>query len=448
MNRQIQPLVMFVCLLLVVLAATGLFLSSSRQAYSVVALANSSDLNMNLAGETGVISHLNAEPTTPAIRLATFATGLSNPVGIANSGLPGDGRLFIVQQGGQIRVVQADGSLLPVPFLDISDRVSSSYERGFLGLVFHPDYGENGYFYVNYTDTDGHTQVVRYSVSNTDPNLADPDSAQFVLSVSQPFSNHNGGDLKFGPDGFLYIGLGDGGSSGDPGDRSQNMGLLLGKMLRIDVDMAGLDPDCGSGNDSNYSVPADNPFVGVSDTCNEIWASGLRNPWRYSFDRLLGDLYIADVGQGSREEVNWQPTDSPGGENYGWRCYEGNIPFNLTDCGPKEEYTFPIHDYDHSQGDRAITGGFVYRGSAYPALWGHYLFGDFISGRFWALYPDGEGGWQLIPFGLLLEANSVSSFGEDVDGELYVSHRGNGTIYRIQENNLTPRAYLPYIENG
>jgi glucose/arabinose dehydrogenase len=407
----------------------------------------------------------NQQATTPEISLIEFATGLSQPLGIVTSGIAGDERLFIVQKGGLIRIVQSNGSVLPTPFLDISDLVSGGSEQGLLGLAFHPEYGENGYFFVNYTDTSGNTQIVRYDVSATDPNVADPDNALTVLSIVQPLSNHNGGNLEFGPDGYLYIGLGDGGGSGDPGNYGQNMASLLGKMLRIapviptiipppdpiptptqqlylpyiqkaEGEVAPppyLDPDCGNGN---YSIPADNPFVeDAPDTCNEIWAAGLRNPWRYSFDRLLGDLYIADVGQNAWEEVNWQPASSRGGENYGWRCYEGNHTYNLTGCGPAELYTFPIHEYNHSQGDRSITGGFVYRGSDYPALWGHYLFGDYISGRFWALHPDGDGGWQVIPFGSLLGTFSLSSFGEDINGELYASHLGNGTIYRIQENS-------------
>jgi glucose/arabinose dehydrogenase len=413
----------------------------------------------------GTIYRLKVEPTTPDVSVSAFATGLSQPLGIVNSGIAGDERLFIVQKSGLIRIVQGNGSVLPTPFLDISNLVSGGSEQGLLGLAFHPEYGENGYFFVNYTDTGGNTQIVRYRVNPTDPNVADPDSALTVLSVTQPLSNHNGGNLEFGPDGYLYIGLGDGGGSGDPGNYGQNMASLLGKMLRIDpviptiipppdpiptptqqlylpyIQKAEgevapppyLDPDCGSGN---YFIPADNPFVeDTPDTCNEIWAAGLRNPWRFSFDRLLGDLYIADVGQNAWEEVNWQPASSPGGENYGWRCYEGNHPYNLTGCGPAELYTFPIHEYNHSQGDRSITGGSVYRGSDYPALWGHYLFGDYMSGRFWALHPDGDGGWQIISFGSLLGNFSLSSFGEDINGELYASHLGNGTIYRIQENS-------------
>jgi glucose/arabinose dehydrogenase len=435
----------------------------------------------------GTIYRLKATPTTPDVSLSPFATGLSQPIGIMNSGVPEDERLFIVQQSGQIRIVQNDGTVLPTPFLNVSHLVSTNHnERGLLGLVFHPNYAENGYFYINYTDLpNGHTQIARYSVDSDNPNIADPNSALFLLNITQDFANHNGGDIHFGPDGYLYIGMGDGGSGGDPNNRSQTMSELLGKMLRLDVDpTAGLAPDCGSGT-TNYSIPADNPFVGESGSCNEIWAPGVRNPWRFSFDALLGDMYMGDVGQGEREEINWQPANSPGGENYGWRCYEGNIPYNLTDCGPEELYTFPIHDYPNAGSvDCSVTGGFVYRGSEYPALWGHYVFADYCSGRFYALHPDGDGGWQSLFLGqLITQLFSTSSFGQDIHNELYVSSRGEGIIYRVEENSppppdptptptatttgtpgptptptitptatptpiLTPWSYLPYIESS
>jgi glucose/arabinose dehydrogenase len=387
---------------------------------------------------------------TPDVSLVEFAGGFSQPLGIVNSGVPGDDRLFIVEKEGLIRILQSDGDILPTvvppPFLDVSTLISTGSEQGLLGLAFHPNYADNGFFFINYTDTNGDTRIARYTVSG-DPDLADPDSGLIILSVTQLRANHNGGDLKFGPDGYLYVGLGDSGGGGDPDNSSQDMGELLGKMLRLDVDSTeGIPPDCGS--NGHYSIPPDNPFVeGFPDTCNEIWASGLRNPWRFSFDRLLGDLYIADVGQDKWEEVNWQPANSSGGENYGWRCYEGNEPFNLAGCGPPEQYTFPVHDYTQSQSRSSITGGFVYRGVAYPVLWGYYLFGDYVSGRIWALYPDGDGSWQVIPLEPSLPERGLSSFGEDIRGELYVSHLGNGIIYRVQENTpLEPQAYLPFIQ--
>lgn len=392
-----------------------------------------------LAGHSnGTIYRLRVQPTTPSVGLATFATGFSQPVGIVNSGVLGDGRLFIVEQGGLIRIVQSNGTVLPTPFINLSGLISLGSERGLLGLAFHPNYANNGYFYVNYTNTSGNTVIARYSVSTGDPNVANPSSQLILLTINQDFSNHNGGDLKFGPDGYLYIGMGDGGSGGDPLNRAQDMGQLLGKMLRIDVSpTGGLPPDCGSGV-TNYSIPADNPFVGVPGSCNEIWASGLRNPWRFSFDRHLGDMYIGDVGQNLWEEIDWRPASSTGGENYGWRCYEGNAPFNLTGCGPASQYTFPVFVYDHSQSNCSVTGGYIYRGSQYPLLWGHYLLADYCSGRFWTLHPDGNGGWQSINQGQLLPVNGASSFGENVAGELFVSHRGNGTIYRVQETTPPP----------
>lgn len=386
----------------------------------------------------GTVYRLRVLPTTPSVSVSQFASGFTQPIGIVNSGVTGDGRLFIVEQGGLIRILQSNGTILPTPFINLSGLISTGSERGLLGLAFHPDYASSGYFYVNYTNTSGNTVIARYSVSAGDPNVADPNSQLILLTINQDFSNHNGGDLKFGPDGYLYIGMGDGGSGGDPLNRAQDMGQLLGKMLRLDVNPAGgLPADCGSGV-TNYSIPANNPFVGVTGSCNEIWASGLRNPWRFSFDRQLGDMVIGDVGQGTWEEIDWQPASSPGGENYGWRCYEGNAPYNLSGCGPSSQYTFPVFVYDHTQSNCSVTGGYVYRGSQYPALWGHYLLADYCSGRFWTLHPNGNGGWQSIVQGQLLPNNGPSSFGENVAGDLFVSHRGNGIIYRVQENTPPP----------
>jgi glucose/arabinose dehydrogenase len=407
---------------------------------NVSALGEGANGELYAAGHAnGTISRLKAQPTTPDVSLSPFASGFSNPIGIVNSGLAGDGRLFIVQQGGLIRILQSDGSLRPTPFLSLVGQVSGASEQGLLGLVFHPEYASNGYFYVNYTNLSGNTVIARYTVSGSDPHVADPASQLILLTVNQPAANHNGGDLHFGPDGYLYIGLGDGG----PSIYGQDMASLLGKMLRIDVDpTAGLSPDCGSGG--NYSIPSDNPLRdGPGGTCDEIWASGLRNPWRFSFDRHLGDMYIADVGQNQWEEINRQAAGSAGGQNYGWRCYEGNAPYNLTDCAPIGSYTFPIFDYSHAGSNCSVTGGYVYRGSQYPALWGHYLLADYCSGRFWALHPDGDGGWQSVVLGQLLSTWSASSFGENVAGELFVSHRGNGTIYRVQEDTPPPPTATP-----
>jgi glucose/arabinose dehydrogenase len=271
-------------------------------------------------------------------------------------------------------------------------------------MAFHPNFAENGLFFVNYTDSNGDTQVVRYSVSANDPNQADPSSAVTILSAQQPFWNHNGGHLAFGPDGYLYIGLGDGGSAGDPQGNGQNPRALLGKMLRIDVN-----------GDAPYSVPEDNPFVNDPNYAPEIWALGFRNPWRYSFDRATGDLYIADVGQDEWEEVNFQPANSPGGENYGWNIYEGSHPYSGQTA--TENLVMPIAEYNHSQGI-SISGGYVYRGEAIPDLQGVYLYGDWGSGRIWTAYRDENGAWQATQF--METGSAISSFGEDEQGELYL----------------------------
>jgi hypothetical protein len=320
--------------------------------------------------------------------------------------------------------------ILSPPFLDISSLVSSGGERGLLGVAFHPDYAHNGLFYVNYTNIAGDTVVARYSVS-ADPDLADPGSASILLTISQPFSNHNGGQLQFGPDGYLYIGVGDGGSGGDPGNRAQDLGLLLGKILRIDVDVDKNAADL-------YYIPLDNPFVGPGDgALDEIWAWGLRNPWRFSFDRLTGDLFIADVGQNSWEEVDFQPDTSTGGENYGWRLMEGNSCYNPPTSCNDGTLTLPILVYDHSAGC-AVTGGYRYRGSKNPDLYGLYLYGDYCSGRIWGAQEDGLGGWSSR---VLLDTNfSISSFGEDESGEIYFAHlaASNGAIYKVVQSTANP----------
>ncbi|MBK8430839.1 MAG: PQQ-dependent sugar dehydrogenase [Chloroflexi bacterium] len=379
----------------------------------------------------GAIYRFTITPTAPIVSLSTFASGLNTPIGIVNTGVITDTRLFVVQQGGQIRIVQSNGTVLATPFLSIS--VSTGSERGLLGLAFHPDYANNGYFYVNYTAPGtGDTRISRFTVS-ADPNIANSASEQILMTIDQTFSNHNAGDLKFGPDGYLYIPMGDGGSGGDPNNAGQTMTTLLGKIVRIDVDQAsGTAPDCGLSG-TGYTVPPSNPFVdGPGGVCDEIWALGLRNPWRFSFDRQSGHMFIGDVGQGSWEEVDFQLAHSTGGENYGWRCYEGNAPFNLSGCGPIGNYTFPVHVHDHSNSNLSITGGYVYRGTDYPVLDGHYIFADYGSGRFWTLHPDGNGGWQSINHGTLLGTFRTSSFGEDIEGELYVANSIGGTIHRIQ----------------
>ena len=318
------------------------------------------------------------------------------------------------------------GTVLPTPFLNIDPIVGSGgNEQGLLGLAFHPNYASNGYFYVNYTNNSGDTRVSRFSVT-ANPDVADPSSELVIYAFNQDFSNHNGGDLSFGPaDGFLYIGTGDGGSGGDPNNRAQNPLNAQGKMIRIDVD----NPALGS----NYGIPATNPFVGDNTVLPEIWALGLRNPWRFSFDRLTHDMYIGDVGQGAWEEIDFQPASSAGGENYGWRCYEGNNSFNTSGCGPVGNYTFPIHEYESNFPEGcSITGGYVYRGSTYPNLYGKYIYVDYCAGNFWYLEPDGNGGWNNVF--LTNEANfEFSTFGEDQDGELYVAALDDGIIYQVTE---------------
>ena len=353
------------------------------------------------------------------IKAEPVVTGLSSPVDITHAG-DSSGRLFITLQGG--RVVIFDGvQILSPPFLDINSLVSSGGERGLLGAAFHPNYVGNGFFYVSYTDTAGDSVIARYSVS-LDPNRADPTSGVILLTIPQPFSNHNGGQLHFGPDGYLYIGIGDGGSGGDPQNNGQDLGTLLGKILRIDVDSG-----------FPFTVPPDNPFVGVVGAREEIWSFGLRNPWRFSFDRLTGDMFIGDVGQNSWEEVDFQPASSTGGENYGWRLMEGNSCFNPAINCNNGTLTLPILVYDHSVGC-SVTGGYLYRGSKNPNLNGLYLYGDFCSGLIWGAQEDGLGGWNTT---VLLDTNfSISTFGEDESGEIYFAHLSatDGTIYQVVQS--------------
>ncbi len=348
------------------------------------------------------------------IILNSYAEGFVSPLNIQNAG---DERLFIVEQGGRIKIINGDGSVNPTPFLDISAEISSGGERGLLGLAFHPDYANNGYFFVYYTKPNGDSQVARFSVDGSDPDLADPNSELLLFDIGQPFSNHNGGCIAFGPDGYLYIATGDGGSGGDPGNRAQNTTLLLGKMLRIDVD------NPGGGN--NYGIPVDNPFAGSGTDAEEIWAYGLRNPWKFSFDRVTGDLWIADVGQNAIEEINHEPSTAPG-LNYGWRCYEGSQTFNTSGCPDPSTLTFPVAEYPHSIGS-SITGGYVYRGSDYPDLEGYYIFADFVSGILGTV--DGSGNFtNLGNYG-----QNWASFGEDINGEMYLAGF-NGIIYRVETN--------------
>lgn len=365
-------------------------------------------------------------PTEPSdLTLQEIKTGLSSPVFVTFA--PGDStRLFIVEQTGRILVHHIEEDSTSV-FLDISGPVDYGGEKGLLGMAFHPDYQNNGYFYVNYTTvtTQLYTHVTRFTVS-ADPDVADVASETLILEQSQPYSNHNCGMLAFGPDGYLYVGFGDGGSGGDPEDRAQNLTTWLGKMLRIDVDSG-----------TPYAIPDDNPFVGQTSALDEIWAYGLRNPWRYSFDRQTGDFWIADVGQYEIEEIDFQPASSNGGENYGWRLKEGTACYNpSTNCEDGVTLVDPIYDYRHDDGVSkcSVTGGYVYRGDVLNGYDGAYFFGDYCSGQVWSMVYDGND--VTIVEHPALNTNSLSSFGEDYHGELYVMSLSRGVLYKIVPDSM------------
>jgi glucose/arabinose dehydrogenase len=356
------------------------------------------------------------------IQLTDFSTGFDRPVDIAHCG---DSRLFVVEQDGLIWVLDSLGTRLDT-FLNIDPRVNSSgNEQGLLGLAFHPNYAQNGWFFVNYTQNNGgDTRVSRFSVKPNNPNEADPNSELTILEADQPYSNHNGGCIKFGPnDGYLYIALGDGGSGGDPQNNGQKKNTFLGKILRIDVD--------SSNQAVRYIVPADNPFVGNSDYYPEIWSLGWRNPWRFSFDRLTGDLWAGDVGQNVVEEIDFQAA-GVGGLNYGWRCYEGNQGYNTSNCQPANTYVGPIYTYPHSTGGCSVTGGFVYRGTQYPDMVGAYLFADYCNGLVWATRRNPNGTFTTTQLANLSDYE-YSSFGEDRNGELYVTLLGSGKVQKVRE---------------
>jgi glucose/arabinose dehydrogenase len=353
-------------------------------------------------------------PPPPGGRLALelVASGLADPVHLTTP--VGDARLFIVEQAGTIRIVR-NGQLLARPFLDISAKVGSGGERGLLGLAFHPSHAANRYFYVNYTDLNGDTRVERYVASGTDPDSADPASVKPIIFIAQPYANHNGGLVLFGPDGKLYIGMGDGGSGGDPENRAQNPDSLLGKLLRIDVDAG--DP---------YAVPPDNPYAAGGGR-GEIWAIGLRNPWRFAFDRTTGLLYLGDVGQNAWEELNVVPAGQAG-LNYGWRMMEGAHCYNPNPCNATG-LVAPAVEYDHSDGC-SVIGGAVYRGTHSPALVGQYFYSDYCSGWIRSFTYSGGAVTSRTSWSLDVSPGSVLSFGEDSTGELYVL-AGNGRVYRI-----------------
>jgi glucose/arabinose dehydrogenase len=353
-------------------------------------------------------------------RFSLVVAGLEQPVGVTHAG-DGTGRLFITEKSGFVRIIR-DGQLLSEPFLDVRSIITPdpTAEQGLLGLAFHPDYKNNGTFFVYYSEASvkengaANTVVARYQVSG-DPNKADPATAKVILTIEQPFSNHNGGHIAFGPDGYLYIGTGDGGDGGDPQENAENLAKLLGKLLRIDV------------NADTYVVPETNPWKPESGARAEIWAYGLRNPWKFSFDRETGDLYIGDVGQELFEEINVQPASSKGGENYGWNTMEGMHCYEPTDCD-KSQSVWPVYEYAHGETGVSVTGGFVYRGAEIPELDGAYIYADFASGNVWTLRFT-EGVWvnELLEKG----AFQVSSFGEDEAGELYLTDFGGGALYQL-----------------
>lgn len=352
------------------------------------------------------------------ITSSLIATGLDEPTNIVTTPIAGDEKLYVTERPGKIQIInKTDGS--KTQFLDITGKVKDTEgEMGLLGLAFHPNFTQNGYFFVNYTDKSDNTVVARYQVA--EDGLANPTSEKVLLTVKQPFGNHNGGALAFGPDRMLYIALGDGGNAGDPQNRAQNKDDLLGKILRIDVD-----------NGDPYAVPSSNPFVNEQGAKPEIWAWGLRNPWRITFDKETGDLYIADVGQGKEEEVNIQKVSSKGGENYGWRCFEGTLDYDLSaDCQTADKYVAPQFGYDHSGGRCSVVGGYMYRGSAIPSLKNTYVFGDTCSSEIITAKQGTDGSWTQTV--LLKTPYTISTFGEDQNGELYVADLTSGSIYQLE----------------
>lgn len=352
-----------------------------------------------------------------------IGSGLSAPIGAYFA--PGnDSIIYIVQQAGRIKVANVNtGVVSGTDFLNVTSKLTSSgNEQGLLGMAFHPNYDNNGYFFINYTKSGGGATVVaRYKCNAGNPMTADLASEDIVMQVTQPYSNHNGGQLAFGPDGYLYIGLGDGGSGGDPQGNGQKRTTRLGKMLRVGIE------------DSGYTVPPSNPFVNDTTILPEIWSLGLRNPWRYSFDMATGDMWIADVGQELWEEIDFEPANTPG-LNYGWRCYEGNATYNTTGCLPVSNYTAPAYVFSSGtgSGNCSVTGGFVYRGGTYGELYGKYIFTDYCSGKFWTMEPNGSGGWITNQVTTTPQLTyQITSFGQDNKGEMYVVSREGNRIYKM-----------------
>jgi glucose/arabinose dehydrogenase len=361
-------------------------------------------------------------PDQVQLRLEPVYDGFELPVFLTHAG-DGSDRLFVVEKTGKIWVI-VDGVVQTAPFLDVSEKITTAgNEQGLLGMAIAPKFAETSHFFINYTDRQGTTIVERYTVSSNDPYQADPQSAFTVLTVAQPAANHNAGMLDFGPDGYLYVPLGDGGAANDRFGNGQNPDALLGKILRLDVTSDPAQP---------YSIPADNPFVAADwngqDVRDEVWAIGLRNPWRTSFDRETGAFWVADVGQNQIEEVNVLQPGAPGGDNLGWPIMEGLSCFSASGCD-QSGLTLPVAEYAHVGGNCSVTGGYVYRGVAFPQWHGIYFYGDYCSGRIWALAPDGVGGWATTE--VMDTPLTLSSFGEDEAGELYALDYGAGVIYRL-----------------
>lgn len=378
----------------------------------------------------------------PEIKLDLYITGLDHPVHITNAH-DGTYRLFVVEQVGQIRIIQ-NNQLLPTPFLNIRERVRSPWENGggneegMLSVAFPGNFNQSGYFYVYYTNLNGDNVVARFSTTDN-PNIADPDSEFQILYLNHPnHLNHNGGQLVFGPDGYLYIGTGDGGGSGDPDENAQNPNSLLGKILRIDVE----------GSIEPYSIPATNPYTQTSGYRGEIWALGLRNPWRFSFDRQTNDLYIGDVGQNRIEEIDFQPAGSSGGENYGWDILEGSLCYEPpNDCVPPENNVFPVAEYEHGANDSngcSVSGGYVYRGGLYPHMTGIYYFADYCTAKIWGVQSD-LNFWTDILLWDSDQPYAFSTFGEDELGNLLIADRAGGIIYHITGTFVRHKFHLPIV---
>jgi len=365
------------------------------------------------------LSVFNLAAQNPSLNAVSYITGLVKPTTITHCK---DARIFVVEQDGRIRIIRND-SLLPTSFLDINPIVGSSgNEQGLLGLAFHPNYKTNGFFYVNYTNNSGNTIIARYSVDPADSSRALSSSAQILMTINQPYSNHNGGEVAFGPDGYLYIFTGDGGSANDPQNRAQNKAEKLGKILRINVNVP-----------SGYAIPVDNFYINNLTAAKEIWNVGIRNPWRADFDDITGDLWFADVGQNLYEEVNFQAAGSGNGLNYGWRCYEGNNPFNTTGCLSQASYEPAVYEYLHAGGNCSVTGGVIYRGGRYKNMFGHYIFTDFCVPSLRTLKKNGSS-FNYLAHSTVSGAG-LSCFGEDYLGEVYAGGLYTGAIYKIVDSS-------------